>query len=80
MIGRVVGTLQVTDPGRHGCVDGSAAQGPATASLMMGGVNILCIGTESSTVACGQKLSINHQCGPVEAPDSRRLSKPVAIA
>jgi len=68
MIGRVVGTLQMTDPGKLGHDDGSAAQGPATANLMMGGVNVLCVGTEPSTVACGQKISINHQCGPVETP------------
>ncbi len=65
MIGRVVGTVQVTDPHlRSG--EGSAAQGPATANLLLGGVNVLCLGMEPTTVACGQKLSINHQCGPVE--------------
>ena len=65
MIGRMVGTVQVTEAHlRHS--EGSAAQGPATANLLLGGVNVLCMGMEPTTVACGQKLSINHQCGPVE--------------
>lgn len=68
MIGRVVGTLQLTDPGRASHEDGLAAQGPAAACLLLGGTTILSVGTEPSTVSCGQKLSINHQCGPVEAP------------
>lgn len=67
MIGRVVGTLQVTDQGSVRCDDGIAAQGPATANLTMGGANLFCMGTEPSTVGHGQKIAINHQCGPVEA-------------
>lgn len=67
MIGRVVGTLQVADQGSVRCDDGIAAQGPATANLMMGGANLLCKGTEPSIVGHGQKIAINHQCGPVEA-------------
>ncbi len=66
MIGHVVGTLQVTDQDRVPCDEGVAAQGPATANLMMGGVNLLCVGTEPSTVGHGQEVAINHQCGPVE--------------
>jgi len=66
MIGRVMGTVQVSDPHKFSHSAGCAAQGPATAYLALGGVNILCLDTEPSTVTCGQKLSINHQCGPVE--------------
>lgn len=67
MIGRLVGTLQVIDHGSARCDEAIAAQGPASANLSMGGVNLLCVGTEPSTVAHGQKIAINHQCGPVEA-------------
>lgn len=68
MVGRVVGTLQVTEPGNFGHASGSAQQGPATASLCAAGVNVLSLDVEPSTVACGQKLAINHQAGPVESP------------
>lgn len=67
MIGRVVGTLQVIDDGHASHDEGLAAQGPATACLATGGVSVLSVTTEPSTVSCGQKLSINHQFGPVEA-------------
>lgn len=68
MVGRVVGTLQVTEPANFGQVSGSAQQGPATATLCTAGMNVLTLDVESATVACGQKLAINHQFGPVEAP------------
>jgi hypothetical protein len=67
MIGRVVGTLQVTDPGKFGCPTGNAQQGPAAACLSSAGVSILSLDVEPSAVACGQKLSINNQSGPVES-------------
>ena len=75
MIGRVVGTLQVTDPGKFGHVAGSAQQGPATACLSMAGTRVLALDVEPSTVACGQKLAINHQFGPVEAPIAASVSE-----
>jgi hypothetical protein len=68
MVGRVVGTLQVTEPGNFGHVSGRAQQGPATACLSIAGVNVLSLDVEPTTVACGQKLSVNHQTGAVEAP------------
>jgi hypothetical protein len=70
MIGRVVGTLQMSDAGKHGngcCNCGSAQQGPAVASLLLGETNVLSLEVEPSSVACTEKLSINHQTGPVEA-------------
>jgi hypothetical protein len=77
MVGRVVGTLQVTEPG-HCCKPcGTADQGPATACLAMGGTNLLCVNVNSSGVSCGQESSINFRDGPVEAtaaPGSYRLA------
>src|SRR5262245_47959228 len=83
MVGRVVGTLQVTDPrkkggkgcdkgcnteaGKWGKPCGSAEQGPATACLALGGTSLLSINVEPSAASCGQELSINHRNGPVEA-------------
>lgn len=68
MVGRVVGTLQVTEPTNFGHATGSAQQGPATATLCSAGMDVLALDVEPSTVDCGQKLAINHQFGPVEAP------------
>jgi hypothetical protein len=68
MVGRVVGTLQVTDPGRCGKACGTAEQGPATACLSAGGTNLLSVNVKSSSVACGQEASINYRHGPVETP------------
>lgn len=67
MVGRVIGTLQVTEPTDFGRVSGSAQQGPASAGLSISGVNVLALDVEPTAVGCGQKLSINHQTGPVEA-------------
>ena len=79
LVGRVVGTLQVSDPskkGGKGCDTdagkwckpcGSAEQGPATACLALGGTSLLSINVEPSAASCGQELSINHRNGPVEA-------------
>jgi hypothetical protein len=66
MVGRVVGTLQVTDPGKCGKACGSAEQGPATACLGLDGTNLLSIDVQPSSVACGQESAINHRHGPVE--------------
>lgn len=78
LVGRVVGTLQVTDPNSCGkCCGmdwfkcskpcGTADQGPATACLTLGGTSLLAINVEASSAACGQELSLNHRNGPVEA-------------
>jgi hypothetical protein len=67
MVGRVVGTLLVTDPGKCGKSCGTAEQGPATACLACGGTNLLSLSVKSASVSCGQELSINHREGPVES-------------
>ena len=67
MVGRVVGTLQVTDPGKCGKTCGSAEQGPASACLTLGGKSLLCVSVNQSSVSCGQESSINHRQGPVES-------------
>jgi hypothetical protein len=66
--GRVVGTLQVTDPGKCSKTCGTAEQGPATACLAFGGMGLLTVSVKPSQAACGQELSINHRDGPVECP------------
>jgi hypothetical protein len=68
MVGRVVGTLQVTDPGKCGKACGTAEQGPATACLALGGSSLLSVAVKPSSVVCGQELSVNHRHGPVECP------------
>jgi hypothetical protein len=78
MVGRVVGTLQVTDPNKCGKACGTdlvkwgkpcgaADQGPATACLTLGGTSLLSVNVEPSAASCGQELSINHRNGPVES-------------
>jgi hypothetical protein len=72
MVGRVVGTLQVTDPctccGKRCKPCGTAEQGPATACLGVGETSLLCVNVKSSAVACGQELALNNRDGPVESP------------
>jgi hypothetical protein len=72
MVGRVVGTLQVTDPCKccgKGCKPcGTADQGPATASLSLGDTSLLTVSVKPSGVVCGQESSINFRDGPVECP------------
>jgi hypothetical protein len=68
MVGRVVGTLQVTDPGKCGKSCGTAEQGQAAACLTIGGTSLLSLGVKPSSVVCGQESSINHREGPFEAP------------
>jgi hypothetical protein len=68
MVGRVVGTLQVTDPCKcFGKPCGSADQGPATACLSLGEANLLCVNIKPLAVSCGQEVAINHRDGPVES-------------
>jgi hypothetical protein len=66
MIGRVVGTLQVTDCGHCGKACGNASQGPATACLSAGEASLLTVAVEPSAVGCAQELAINHREFPVE--------------
>jgi hypothetical protein len=71
MVGRVVGTLQVTEPckccGAFCKPCGNAEQGQATACLSAGDTGLLNINVQPSAAACGQELSINHRDGPVES-------------
>ena len=67
MVGRVVGTLQVTDPGKCGKNCGTAEQGPANACLTTGDTSLLSVSVNSSGACCGQELAVNHREGPVEA-------------
>jgi hypothetical protein len=66
MVGRVVGTLQVTDPGMCCKPCGTADQGPASACLALDGTSLLSISVKPSGVSCGQESSINYRDGPVE--------------
>lgn len=79
LVGRVVGTLQVTEPLKAGCIScsgkgnkgcGSAEQGPATACLSLGDTNLLSINVQSAAAACGQESAINFRDGPVESTSS----------
>ena len=74
LVGRVVGTLQVTDPCKFCGKDckpcGSAEQGPAAACLSVGDAIVLSIGVASSAVSCGQESAINFRDGPVETAAS----------
>jgi hypothetical protein len=71
MVGRVVGTLQVTDPckccGKHCKPCGTAEQAPGIACLSIGETNLLSVNVKPSAVTCGQELAINHRDGPVES-------------
>jgi hypothetical protein len=67
MVGRVIGTLQVTDPGKCGKACGTAEQVPATAYLALGDTSLLSINVKPSSASCGQEVAINHRHGPVEA-------------
>jgi len=84
MIGRVVGTMQVSDPGRCCCKPcGTAEQGPAIANLAMDKINLLSLGVHSTMVSCAQESSINFREGPVEcvsAPGCYHLSAAFRIA
>lgn len=67
MMGRLIGTLTVTEAEKWQHAQGSAHQGPAAATLWSCENAILAVDLPSSGVACGQKLAINNQCGPCEA-------------
>jgi hypothetical protein len=67
MVGRVIGTVQVTDPGKFGQACGNADQGPAAASLAMNGASLLSISVNSSSASPGRESSINLREGPVES-------------
>lgn len=67
MMGRLVGTLTVTDPEKWQHANGSATQGPASAALWCCENSILAIDMPAAGVACGQQLAINNQSGPCEA-------------
>jgi hypothetical protein len=69
LVGRVVGTLQVTEPCHcHGKPCGTAEQSPATARLSMDETSLLSVNVQPSAIACGQELAINRRDGPVESP------------
>jgi len=67
MVGRLMGTLQVTEPGCCCKSCGSASQGPGTACLTTGGASILSVNVKSSDASCGQESSVNHRDGPIES-------------
>ncbi len=68
MVGRVIGTLQVTDGGKcdKGC--GGAEQGPASAFLSTGGTNLLSLNVKPAATSKAQELAVNYREGPIEAP------------
>jgi hypothetical protein len=66
MVGRVIGTLQVTDPCLCGKPCGTAEQGPASACLAIGGTSLLSVNVKSSALSCGQESSVNFRDGPFE--------------
>jgi len=68
LVGRVVGTLQVTDPGKCCKPCGNADQGPATANLLLGEANVLSVNVKPTAVTCGHESSINFRDGPFECP------------
>jgi hypothetical protein len=71
LVGRVVGTLQVTDPckcGKHCKPCGAADVGPAAASLGCGDASLLALSLPPAAASCGQELAINNRDGPVECP------------
>ena len=72
LVGRVVGTLQVTDPckcgGKHCTPCGAADVGPAAACLGCGDASLLALSVPPAAVSCGQELAINNRDGPVECP------------
>lgn len=71
MVGRVVGTLQVTQPSCCWLCDnacGTAEQGPAIADLVTGEKSLVNLNVKSLSLSNGQESAINLQTGPVEAP------------
>lgn len=77
MVGRVVGTLNVTDPGKHGKGCGTAEQGPASAVLMKDETSLLSLSVKPTSLGNGNESSVNLREGPIEIPTttgSYRLS------
>jgi hypothetical protein len=68
LVGRVVGTIQVTKPCLCCKPCGTAEQGMATASLGCGDTCLLSINVPPSAVACGEEMALNNRDGPVECP------------
>lgn len=67
MVGRVIGTLQVTDSGCCCKSCGFADQSPGTACLAMGDSSLLSIAVKPSAAGPGNFVSVNNREGPVEA-------------
>lgn len=83
MVGRVVGALNVTDPGKHGKSCGTAEQGPASATLTKGETSLLSLSVKPSSIGTGSESSINHREGPIEVaatPGTYHLSGSFRIA
>jgi hypothetical protein len=66
MVGWVVGTLHVTDPGKHGKSVGTAEQAPGTACLALGDTPLLSMAVKPSAAGPGSPASVNNREGPVE--------------
>lgn len=84
MVGRVFGTLQVTETGNCGCKScGSAEQSPGVACLALGDGPVLSIAVKPSATGPGSPLSVNNREGPVEAvavPGSYTLKQSFTIS
>jgi hypothetical protein len=82
MIGWVVGTLHVTDPGRHGKGVGTAEHSPGTACLALGDAPVLSVTVKPSATGPGSPVFVNNREGPAEtvaAPGSYCLRASFAI-
>jgi hypothetical protein len=83
MVGKVVGTLQVTDPGHHCKACGLAEQSVGTASLVCGDAPVLSVIVKPSSAGPGTPVSVNNREGPVEtigAVGSYSLKQSFAIS
>jgi hypothetical protein len=66
MLGQIVGTLNVTDLGKHNKGYGSAEQAQGTASLDMGNTELLTVCVKGASAAAGNSVSVNTREGPIE--------------
>jgi hypothetical protein len=83
MVGRVVGTLQVTDLGKHCKSCGSAEQAPGVAHLALGDASLLSIAVRPSAVGPDNPVFVNNKEGPMEVvavPGSFTLKQSFAIS
>jgi hypothetical protein len=83
LVGRVVGTLQVTDPGKHGKSCGFAEQSTGTACVELGDAPLLSIAVQPASAGPGSPVSVNTKEGPVETvavPGSYALKQSFAIS